>query len=91
MRKVSGLTLCGKRILQYCDTNRDNRLSQAEWTKCLDVAMGRFGWLPMSTSKFTNHFFAEDSDVEMVTHSTIRHSIGERRGPNPLKTWLNDD
>ena len=41
MRKVTGLTLCGKRIQQYCDTNKDNRLSQSEWTKCLDVAMGR--------------------------------------------------
>ena len=41
MRKVSGLTLCGKRIQQYCDINKDNSISQSEWTKCLDVAMGR--------------------------------------------------
>ena len=40
LREVSGLTLCGKRIQQYCDTNKDKRLSQTEWTKCLDVAMG---------------------------------------------------
>ena len=40
LREVSGLTLCGKRIQQYCDTNKDKRLSQKEWTKCLDVAMG---------------------------------------------------
>ena len=41
LREVSGLTLCGKRIQQYCDTNKDKRLSQTEWTKCLDVAMGK--------------------------------------------------
>ena len=41
LREVSGLTLCGKRIQQYCDTNKDKRLSQSEWTKCLDVAMGK--------------------------------------------------
>ena len=40
MRPVPGLTLCGKRISQYCDTNKDKRVSIAEWTSCLDVAEG---------------------------------------------------
>ena len=40
MRPVAGLTLCGKRIVQHCDTDRDTRISQTEWTHCLGVAMG---------------------------------------------------
>ena len=40
MKPVQGLTLCGKRINQYCDQDRDKRVSIAEWTMCLDVASG---------------------------------------------------
>ena len=45
MRQVSGLTLCGKRINQYCDTNKDKRISISEWTLCLDVAVGKLNEL----------------------------------------------
>jgi len=38
MRPVPGLTLCGKRINQHCDTDKDTRISQTEWTICLGVA-----------------------------------------------------
>ena len=41
MRPVKGLTLCGKRINQYCDQDRDKRVSITEWTVCLDVASGK--------------------------------------------------
>ena len=40
MKPVKGLTLCGKRISQYCDQDRDKRVSITEWTVCLDVATG---------------------------------------------------
>ena len=42
MRPVPGLTLCGKRINQHCDTDKDMRISQTEWTICLGVAKGRY-------------------------------------------------
>jgi len=38
MKNVPGLTLCGKRINQHCDADRDTRISQTEWTICLGVA-----------------------------------------------------
>jgi len=38
MKNVPGLTLCGKRINQHCDTDKDTRISQTEWTICLGVA-----------------------------------------------------
>ena len=41
MKPVKGLTLCGKRINQYCDQDRDKRVSITEWTVCLDVASGK--------------------------------------------------
>ena len=42
MKPVKGLTLCAKRINQYCDQDRDRKVSIAEWTVCLDVASGKF-------------------------------------------------
>ena len=41
MKPVKGLTLCAKRINQYCDQDRDRKVSIAEWTVCLDVASGK--------------------------------------------------
>ena len=42
MKTVPGLTLCGKRINQHCDADKDTRISQTEWTICLGVAKGIF-------------------------------------------------
>ena len=44
MKTVPGLTLCGKRINQHCDTDKDTRISQTEWTICLGVAKGKTYW-----------------------------------------------
>ena len=74
MRKVSSLKLCGKRISQYCDTNKDKRISIAEWTGCLGVAK-------------------DESEATIIRHSARGHrpNLHQRRGPNPLKTWLKGD
>ena len=74
LREVSGLTLCGKRIQQYCDTNKDKRISIAEWTECLGVAQ-------------------DESEASIIRHSARGHrpNLNQRRGPNPLKTWLKGD
>jgi len=43
MKTEPGLTLCGKRISQHCDSNGDSSISQGEWTACLGVAPGAEG------------------------------------------------
>ena len=87
MRPVPGLTLCGKRINQHCDTDKDMRISQTEWTICLGVAKGRY--LSCSFSKKMIPDFSEEED-EGFSPTPLR-PVGKRRGPNPLKTWLKAD
>lgn len=38
LKAEPGLMLCGKRILQHCDSNKDTSISQTEWTSCLGVS-----------------------------------------------------
>ena len=90
MRQVSGLTLCGKRINQYCDTNKDKRISISEWTLCLDVAVGKLKQVK-DFYYISLNIFAEETDEQIVSKSQHRPNINQRRGPNPLKTWLKGD
>ena len=87
---MSGLKLCGKRINQHCDTNKDKRISISEWTLCLDVAVGK--WEELEWNNFVSHkIFLEETDEQLVSKSQHRPNINQRRGPNPLKTWLKGD
>lgn len=70
LRKEPGLSLCSKRIVQHCDSNRDKKISMQEWAVCLGVSMDLVHDVPVNNPKRT---------------------VSERRGPNPLKTWLKGD
>ena len=94
LREVSGLTLCGKRIQQYCDTNKDKRLSQKEWTKCLDVAMGMI--LPTiniyvciyqvtKTFLISRRLWSRDSDP--LYHQTFHRTETRTKSIEDLAKW----
>ena len=90
MKPVQGLTLCGKRINQYCDQDRDKKVSITEWTVCLDVASGK-NCLAINSISLKFNVSDPDAETQFRRKSSHTPDISQRRGPNPLKTWLKEE